>query len=183
MGAPKAAAWSYDHRPNIHLTVAIQTQECLGTRAEVNCQNMKTCGSCVHTLFSLLLRARRCFQGGPVRPSPSQPTLSSFSEGVGLGITHDIKPITCHRKELHPEQSFSRANFDFVLRFCNVFCRHSTTQRCLINRCTSESFPPRMSLTRKRKAQEGASGTKSTTLSLCWIQRCYSTPSICHYCR
>ena len=98
MGAPKAAAWSYDHRPNIHLTVAIQTQECLGTRAEVNRQTMKTFGSCVcvHTLFSLLLRARRCFQGGPVRPSPSQPTLSSFSEGVGLGITHDIKPITCH---------------------------------------------------------------------------------------
>ena len=31
-----------------------------------------------------------------------------------------------------------------------------------------------MSLTRKRKSQEGASGTKSTTLSLCWIQRYYS---------
>ena len=68
----------------------------LGTQCRGQLSAVKTFGSVVHTLFSLLLRARSCFQGAPpVRSSPSQPTLSSFSEGVGLGITHDINPITC----------------------------------------------------------------------------------------
>ncbi len=37
----------------------------------------------------------------------------------------------------------------------------------------SEDFPPEI-ITCKLKPQEGASGGKSTALSMYWIQRCYS---------
>ena len=131
----------------------------------------------VHTLFSLLLRARSCFQGGPVCPSPSQPTLSSFSEGVGLGITHDIKPITCHRKKSIKKGQIKLCTVTmhaFLLQcdlehlmqaLCNrgIFDQEVQVQACVV-------FSPARA-TRKRKSQEGASGGRSTALSLCWIQR------------